>query len=45
MVEIVLALQRSVTSLGRGRVWLYILGPALAAAVLLVCLLYTSRCV
>lgn len=38
MVEIVLALQRSVTSLGRGRVWLYILGPALAAAVLLVVL-------
>ncbi len=31
MAEILLALQRSLYSLGRGKVWLYILGPALVA--------------
>ena len=32
MAEILLALRRTVSSLGRGRIWLYILGPAVVAA-------------
>ena len=36
MSEIFLALQRSVTTLGRGRVWLYFFGPAVFALLLLI---------
>lgn len=36
MAEMLLALQRSVVSLGRGKVWLYILGPALVAVLFMV---------
>lgn len=36
MAEMLLALQRSVISLGRGKVWLYILGPALVAVLFMV---------
>lgn len=38
MGNIVLALQRSITSLRYGRVWLYILGPGIAAFVLMILL-------
>ncbi len=31
-----LALQRSLVSLGSGKVWLYILGPALAAVLFMI---------
>ena len=36
MSEILLALQRSVTTLGRGRVWFYFFAPALVALLLMV---------
>ena len=36
MAEMLLALQRSLSSLGRGKVWLYILGPALVAVLFMV---------
>lgn len=36
MRETMLALRRTLASLGQGRVWLYILGPALAAVVFMV---------
>ena len=36
MAEVMLAFQRSLFSLGRGRVWLYILGPALVALLFMV---------
>ena len=36
MAEMMVALQRSLASLGRGKVWLYILGPALAAVLFMV---------
>jgi uncharacterized protein involved in cysteine biosynthesis len=36
MIEISAALRRSLSSLGQGRVWLYILGPGLAAALFMV---------
>ena len=36
MSEILLALQRSVTTLGRGRVWLYFFGPAAVVLLLMV---------
>ena len=34
MAEVFLALRRSLTTLGRGRVWLYMLGPAIIALIL-----------
>jgi len=36
MSEVILALKRSLTTLGRGRVWLYMLGPALLALIVMV---------
>lgn len=36
MAEMLLALQRSLSSLGRGKVWLFILGPALVAVLFMV---------
>ena len=36
MTEVILALKRSFTTLGRGRVWLYMLGPALFSLVVMV---------
>lgn len=36
MIEMVTALRRSVSSLGQGKVWLYILGPGLAAVLFMV---------
>ncbi len=36
MVEVMLALQRSLITLGRGKVWLYMLGPALFALLILI---------
>ena len=36
MAEMMLAIQRSLSSLGRGKVWLYLLGPALAAMLFMV---------
>ncbi|MFB0936649.1 MAG: EI24 domain-containing protein [Propionivibrio sp.] len=36
MAEMLLALKRSVSSLGQGKVWLYILGPALVAVLFMV---------
>lgn len=36
MIEMLSALQRSLSSLGRGKVWLYILGPALAAVLFMI---------
>jgi uncharacterized protein involved in cysteine biosynthesis len=36
MIEIVAALRRSLSSLGQGKVWLYILGPGLAAVLFMV---------
>jgi uncharacterized protein involved in cysteine biosynthesis len=36
MIEMAVALRRSLSSLGQGRVWLYILGPGLAAALFMV---------
>ncbi len=36
MTEMILALQRSLSSLGQGKVWLYILGPALIAVLFMV---------
>ncbi|WP_153111494.1 EI24 domain-containing protein [Propionivibrio limicola] len=38
MGAVMLALQRTLSSLGRGKIWLYMLGPALAAVVLMVVL-------
>ena len=40
MSEVMLALKRSLTTLGRGRVWLYMLIPALLTLVVLALLLY-----
>ena len=36
MTEVMLALQRSFTTLGRGRVWLYMIGPALLALLIMI---------
>ena len=36
MAEVMLALRRSLTTLGRGRVWLYMLAPAIVAVVVMV---------
>ena len=36
MTEVFLALRRSFTTLGRGRVWLYMLGPALASLFIMI---------
>ena len=36
MTEVVLAIKRSFTTLGRGRVWLYMLGPALFALLVMI---------
>ena len=36
MTEVVLAIRRSFTTLGRGRVWLYMLGPALFALLVMI---------
>ena len=36
MAEVFLALRRSLTTLGRGRVWLYMLGPAIIALILMI---------
>lgn len=36
MLEMMLALRRSLSSLGQGKVWLYILGPALAAVLFMI---------
>ncbi len=36
MAEVILALQRSMVTLGRGKVWLYMLGPALCALLILI---------
>jgi hypothetical protein len=38
MSEMILALQRSLVSLGRGRVWLYMLGPAILALIVMTAL-------
>lgn len=36
MAEVILAIKRSFTTLGRGRVWLYMLGPALFALLVMI---------
>jgi CysZ protein len=36
MTEVLLALRRSLTTLGRGRVWLYMLGPAIFALIIMI---------
>ncbi|MBL8413511.1 MAG: EI24 domain-containing protein [Propionivibrio sp.] len=38
MGEVILALKRSLVTLGRGRVWLYILGPAILALIVMIAL-------
>ena len=36
MIDVMLALRRSLVSLGRGKVWVYILGPGLAAVLFMI---------
>ena len=38
MAAVILALQRSITSLGSGRVWLYLLAPAMLALIVMIAL-------
>ena len=38
MSEVILALRRSLVTLGRGRVWLYMLGPAILALIVMIVL-------